>query len=149
MSDRPARIVYAKPPGKSPAPYQPRPPSKRPVALLEPPRAVLSSSTALQAFHDLLLAWKLPPARGWRMLTGVGWQAGSLTPEQIGRVQHLVAIDAGLRAIRTSPGEWMVTTNPAPVLSGSAPVDYLMRTGTRGYEALAQQVDRWRGLQQC
>jgi hypothetical protein len=145
MSDRPARIVYAKPPGKSLASYQARPSTKRTTAPPEPPRAVLSSSTALQAFHDLLLAWKLPPARGWRMLTGVGWQAGSLTSDQIARVEHLVAIDAGLRAIRMSPGEWMVTANPAPVLSGSAPVDYLTRAGTRGYEALAQQVDRWQG----
>jgi hypothetical protein len=146
MSDRPARIVYAKPPSKSSAPYQSRPLTKRPTASPEPPRALLPSSTALQAFHDLLLAWRLPPARGWRMLTGVGWQAGSLTPEQIGRVQHLVAIDAGLRAIRMSPGEWMMTANQAPVLSGSAPVDYLMRTGTRGYEALARQVARWAGM---
>ena len=40
-------------------------------------------------------------------------------------------------------GEWMVSGNPTPLLCGSAPVDYLTRTGTRGYEALAQQVDRW------
>jgi hypothetical protein len=80
------------------------------------------------------------------MLTGVGWQAGSLTPDQIARVEHLVAIDVGLRAIRMSPSEWMVTTNPAPVLSGSAPVDYLTRAGTRGYAALAEQIDRWVGM---
>ena len=60
-------------------------------------------------------------------------------------MQHLLVIDAGLRAIGMEVGEWMVTTNPAPVLAGSAPVDYLARTGTRGCEALARQVDRWRG----
>ena len=93
-------------------------------------------------FLELIRVWKLPPARGWRMLTGVGWQAGSLTADQIDRVQHLVAIDAGLRP--TAVGEWMMTTgNPAPLLCGASPVDDLTRTGTRGYVALAQQVDRW------
>ncbi len=94
----------------------------------------------------MLRAWKLPPARGWRMLTGVGWQAGSLTADQVTRVEHLVAVDTGLRAMKLDPGEWMLTPNPASVLAGSAPVDYLTRTGTRGCEALARQVDRWRGL---
>ncbi len=43
------------------------------------------------------------------MLTGLGYRAGSLTPDQIGRVQHLVAIDAGMRTIRgDTVGEWMV-----------------------------------------
>ena len=143
MSDRPVRIVSARPSRKNPPPR--RAPHARtpaaPPAAPEPPRPVLTSSAAIQAFLELIRAWKLPPARGWRMLTGVGWQAGSLTPDQIDRVQHLVAIDVGLRP--RAVGEWMMTGNPAPLLCGASPVDYLTRTGTRGYVALAQQVDRW------
>jgi hypothetical protein len=110
MSDRPACIVYALPPGKRPAP--------RRAALLvdklsqaapEPPTAALTSSTGIDAFLGLIKTWKLSPARGWRMLTGLGYRAGSLTPDQIARVQHLVAIDTGMRTIKDdSVGNWMV-----------------------------------------
>ena len=37
----------------------------------------------------------------------------------------------------------MATGNGAAVLSGSAPVDFLTRAGTRGYAALARQVEQW------
>ena len=78
------------------------------------------------------------------MLTGLGYRAGLLTPDQVARVQHLVAIDAGIRAIRgETVGAWMVTGNATPLLSGSAPVDYLARAGTPGYAALARQVAVW------
>ena len=44
------------------------------------------------------------------MLTGAGYRAESLTPDQIARVQHLIAIDAGMRTIHGDDvGEWMVT----------------------------------------
>ena len=85
--------------------------------------------------------WKLAPVRGWRMLTGVCWSAGSLTPDQVARVECLIAIDAGLHS--ADVGKWMTTSNPAPLLCGATLVDYLTRTGTRGYVALAQQVNRW------
>ena len=59
----------------------------------------------------------MPPPRCWRMLTGVGYRAGSLTPDQIARVQHQEAIDAGMRSIKGDPvGEWVTTTNGAAVL---------------------------------
>ena len=127
MSDRPVRIVRASPPGKRSAPRRvttlprnlsapPAPPSAAPAAL--------SSLAAIDAFLDLLRGWKLPPARGWRMLTGLGYRAGSLTPDQIARVQHLIEIDAGMRTIRgDTVGEWMVTGNGSAVTSGSSPVD--------------------------
>jgi hypothetical protein len=68
----------------------------------------LTSSAAIEAFLELLQGWKLPPAQAWRMLTGVGYRAGSLTPDQIVRVQHLVAIDTGMRLIKgDGAGEWM------------------------------------------
>ncbi len=99
---------------------------------------------AIDAFLELLKAWKLAPARGWRMLTGLGYRAGSLTPDQIARVEHLVAIDVGMRAIKGDRvGEWMVAGNGAAVLSGSSPIDFLTRSGTVGYAALARQVGIW------
>jgi hypothetical protein len=143
MSDRPARIVYARPPGTRPAPRRAATVGKSADVTTEalPP---LTSSAAIDAFLELLRGWKLPPARSWRMLTGVGYRAGSLTPDQIVRVQHLVAIDTGMRLIKGDEvGEWMVTGNGAAVLSGSSPIDYLTRSGTRGYNALARQVDQW------
>ena len=86
----------------------------------------------------------MAPARGWRMLTGLSYRAGSLTPDQIARVQHLVAIDAGMRTIRgDTVGEWMVAGNGSAVLSGAAPVDFLTRAGTLGYATLARQVGIW------
>ncbi len=143
MSDRPVRIVYARPPSKRPEAKA----SHRVAALTEGATAVLTSSAAIAAFLDLLAAWKLAPARGWRMLTGLGYRAGSLTPEQIAKVQHLVAVDADMRSIRgDSVGEWMVTGNGAAVLAGSAPVDFLTRAGTPGYAALARQVRIWARL---
>ena len=106
--------------------------------------AALTSSTAIDAFLALLQAWKLPPARCWRMLTGVGYRAGSLTPDQIQRVQHLVAIDAGMRTIKgDAVGEWLMAGNGSAVLSGSSPIDFLTRAGTPGYAALARQVAIW------
>ena len=140
MSARPARIVYAKPPSKSAAPYKPQPSTKRPPPPPEPPRPALSSAGAIAAFLDLLRQWKLAPTRGWRMLTGVTWSAGSLTPDQIARVECLIAINSGLHS--ADVGKWMTTGNPSLLLCGTTPVDYLTRAGTRGYVALAQQVDR-------
>ena len=62
------------------------------------------------------------------------------------RVEHLVAIAAGLRSIGTDPAAWMAKGNATKLLAGSGPVDYRTRTGTRGYEALTQQVDSWAKL---
>ena len=104
----------------------------------------MTSSAAIEAFLELIRAWKLPPARGWRMLTGVGYGAGSLTPDQIARVEHLLAIDVGMRTIRSETvGEWMVAGNGSAVMSGASPVDFLTRAGTAGYAALARQVAPW------
>lgn len=65
LSDRSARIVYAQPPGKRPAPRRVAPSvDKRPQAALEPLKGALTSSTAIDAFLALLQAWKLTPARG-------------------------------------------------------------------------------------
>ena len=48
-------------------------------------------------------------------------------------MQHLVAIDAGMRTIRgDTVGEWKVTGNGSAVMSGSSPVDYLTRASTLG-----------------
>ena len=147
MSDRPARIVYAPPPGKRPAPRRVPVLDKRPQAAPEPPTAptvALTSSMAINALLGLLQAWKLPPARYWRMLTGLGYRAGSLTPDQIARVQHLLAIDAGMRVIKgDAVGEWLVAGNGSAVTSGASPVDFLTRAGTVGYAALARQVAAW------
>jgi hypothetical protein len=148
MSDRPARIVYAPPPGKRPAPRRTAPVvDKRPQITSESPAtpvAVLTSSTAIEAYLALLKSWKLAPSRGWRMLTGLGYRAGSLTPDQITRVQHLMAIDAGMRTIKgAAVGEWMVVGNGSGVTSGASPVDFLTRAGTTGYAALARQVGIW------
>ena len=78
------------------------------------------------------------------MLTGLGYRAGSLTPAQVGRVQQLLAIDAGMRSVYGSAvGDWMVTRSEAAGLAGSAPVDYLTRAGTPGYAAPARQVEQW------
>ena len=145
MSDRTARIVYAPPPGKRPAPRRGAPSvDKRPQAALKPLKGALTSSTAIDAFLGLIKAWKLPPARGWRMLTGLGYRAGSLTPDQITRVQPLVAIDAGMRGIKgDAVGEWLVTGNGSAVTSGASPIDFLTRAGTVGYAALSRQVGIW------
>ncbi len=116
MSDRTARIVYAPPPGKRPAPRRGAPSvDKRPQAALKPLKGALTSSTAIDAFLELLQAWKLASARGWRMLTGLGCRAGSLTPDQIARVQHLVAIDAAIRTIKgNAVGDWWWLTTARP-----------------------------------
>ena len=145
MSDRAARIVYATRPGKRPpAPRRTTTAAKAVSAPAQQPTIAMTSSEAIAAFLELLATWRLAPARGWRMLTGLGYRAGSLTPDQIGRVQHLVAIDAGMRIIRGDTiGEWMVVGNGAAVLSGSAPVDFLTRAGTLGYATLARQVGIW------
>jgi hypothetical protein len=104
----------------------------------------LTSSRAIDAFLALLKAWKLPPARGWRLLTGLGYRAGSLTLDQIARVEYLMAIDAGMRTIKgDAVGEWLVAGNGSAVLSGSSPIDFLTRAGTSGYAALARQVVAW------
>ena len=53
------------------------------------------------------------------MLTDVGYQAGSLAPEQIARVEMLVEQDRIMRPIAPGfVGEWMVEPNPASLLVG-------------------------------
>ena len=52
--------------------------------------AALISFDAIAAFLDLLASWRLAPACGWRMVTGFGYRAASLTLDQIARVQHLL-----------------------------------------------------------
>jgi hypothetical protein len=65
-------------------------------------------------------------------------------PDQINRVQHLMAIDAGMGTIKDDAvGEWMVAGNGSGVTSGASPVDFLTRAGTSGYAALARQVGIW------
>ena len=111
---------------------------------MEPPKPTLSSSAAIDAFLDLLRVWKMPPARGWRMLTGLGYRAGSLTSGQIVKVQHLMAISASMRSVLgEAAGEWMVAPNDAAGLAGRAPVDFLMQVGAPGYAALERQVANW------
>ena len=67
-----------------------------------------------------------------------------LTADQIVRVQHLIAIDAGMRAIRgNTVGEWMVTGSGAAMPFGSSPIDFLTHAGIVGYAALAWQVGIW------
>ena len=99
MSDSPARIVYACPPGRNLAPRR-AVPAGRAAEAASGPVPPLTSSAAIAAFLELIRRWKLPPSRCWRMLTGVGYRAGSLTPDQFARVQHMVAIDVGMRTIR-------------------------------------------------
>ena len=107
----------------------------------------MTSPEALRVFRALIANWRVPPARAWRMLTGVGYQAGSLTPDQVQRVEILAMIDQAMQGnVVGSVGEWMVKPNPAPIFAGSAPMDYLARLGQPGYEALLRQVARWRGL---
>ena len=68
----------------------------------------------------------------------------SLTSDQIARVQHSVAIDAGMRTIRgDTVGEWMVTGNASAVTLGAGASGFLTRAGTPGYAALARQVGIW------
>ena len=78
------------------------------------------------------------------MPTGVGYQAGSLSPEQVTRVEMLVELDRIMRPIAPgSMGEWMVEPNPIRLLGGSAPVNYLTKRGGGGYAALLQQAQQW------
>ncbi len=103
-----------------------------------------TSPEALRAFQALITDWRLAPARAWRMLTGVGYQAGSLSPEQVARVEMLVELDRIMRPVAPgSVGEWMVEPNRAALLEGSAPVDYLTKRGGRGYAALLRQAQQW------
>jgi hypothetical protein len=80
------------------------------------------------------------------MLTGVGWQAGSLSTDQIGRVTQLVESDTIMRGLAVgSVGEWMVTPNAVQVLGGASPIDYLTRRGAPGYAVLLRQAQQWAG----
>ena len=91
--------------------------------------------------------WTLSSARGWRVLTGLGYRAGSLKLDQIARVQHFMAIDAGMRTIRgDTVGRWMVTGSGSAVTFGTAPVDFFTWAGRLGYVTLARQVWIWAGL---
>ena len=123
-------------------------PRRPPSPLAEPaPAPALASPEALRVFRALIADWRVPPARAWRMLTGVGYQAGSLTPDQVQRVEILAMVDQAMQGtVVGSVGEWMEKPNTAPIFAGSAPMDYLARLGQPGYEALLRQVVRWRGL---
>ena len=77
-------------------------------------------------------------------VTGVGYQAGSLSPEHVSRAATLVELDKLMRRIATgSVGEWMAEPSRAPLLGGSAPADYLTKRGGRGYAELLRQAQHW------
>ena len=147
MSDRPARIVRTQPPKKRNVPLRPLADVKRELVPGAPGTPALTGESAVRVFRALIEKWRMPSARAWRMLTGVGYQAGSLSPEQIGRVDALMAIDDAMQGITLgSVGEWMVQPNPAPLFGGSAPVDYLTRLGGPGYVGVLRQVFRWHAM---
>ena len=88
-----------------------------------------------------------PGQPAWRMLTGLGYQAGSLTDDQVMGVAHLIAIDAAMKPISGQPvGAWMTTGNMAPVFNGSSPMAYLTRGGQTAYATLLRQVERWAAM---
>lgn len=139
------RFVTARPPSKrqTPARTQPTVPSVSNSSKLAA-MPTLTPAAALAAFHKLLAGWSIAPAPAWRMLTGLGYQAGSLTDAQAVRVAHLIAIDAAMKKIGGQPvGIWMTTGNMAPVFSGSSPMAYLTRGGQTAYATLLRQVERW------
>ena len=147
MSDRPARIVTAQPPGRRFAPLRSLAEARRDVVAPAPDASALTGNGAIDAFLGLIERWRMPPARAWRMLTGVGHRAGSLSPEQVGRVEALLAIDDAMQGIALgSIGDWMVKGNAAPLFGGAAPADYLTRMGGPGYVAVLRQVLRWKTL---
>ena len=147
MPDRPARIVRAQPPKKRVVPLRPLADVKRELVPPAPDNPALTSEGGIQAFLGLIEQWRMPPARAWRMLTGVGYRAGSLSPEQIGRVDALMTIDAAMQGIALgSVGEWLMKPNAAPLFGGSAPVDYLTRLGGPGYVSMLRQVLRWKTM---
>ncbi len=147
MPDRPARIVRAQPPKRRTLPLRPLAEVKRELVPPADRTDPLTSETAIQAFLGLIAAWRMPSARAWRMLTGLGHRAGALSAEQVARVDALLAIDAAMQGIALgSVGEWMVQSNAAPLFGGSAPVDYLTRLGGPGYAAVLRQVLRWQAM---
>ncbi len=80
------------------------------------------------------------------MLTGVSFQAGSLSSEQIQRVEILAMVNQAMRGIAIGTvGEWLTTPNAAPLFAGSAPADYLTKMGQPGYVGLLRQVLHWQG----
>ena len=77
------------------------------------------------------------------MLTGVGYQVGSLMADQVQRVEILAMVDLAMQGnVIGSVGEWMAKPNAAPIFAGPAPMDYLARLGQPGYEAVLRQVAR-------
>lgn len=110
------------------------------------PSPALTSTAALRVFRALIAEWRLPPARAWRMLTGVGYQAGALSAEQIQHVEILAMVNQAMQGVAVgSVGEWLVTPNAAPLFAGRAPADYLTKLGQPGYVGLMRQVLHWRG----
>ena len=108
------------------------------------PAPALASSDAIGVFLALIAEWRLPPARAWLMLTGLGYQADSLSAEQVQLVEILVLVNKAMQGnVVGSVGEWMTRPNAAPLFAGSAPVDYLARLGQPGYVALFRQVLQW------
>ncbi len=108
----------------------------------------VTSTEALRVFRGLIFEWQMPQARAWRMLTGVGWQAGSLSAEQIQRVEILFVVNQALQGVALgSVGVWLVTPNAAPLFAGTAPADYLIKLGQSGYVGLLRQVLHWQELQ--
>ncbi len=104
----------------------------------------VTSTEALRVFRTLIAEWQMPPTRAWRMLTGLSYQAGALSDEQIQRVEILFVVNQALRGVAVgSVGEWMVTPNAAPLFAGTAPADYLTKLGQAGYVGLLRQVLHW------
>ena len=89
---QPVRIVHARRPTWRPA-------SRAAPAAAPLPLAALTSPEALRASQTLITEWRLAPAPAWRMLTALGYQAGSLSAEQVARVEMLVELDKIMRPI--------------------------------------------------
>ena len=71
-----------------------RPPA---LAVEQAPVPALAGPEALQVFRTLIADWRVPPARVWRVLTGVGYAVGSLTADQVQRVEILALVDEAMQ----------------------------------------------------
>ena len=77
---------------------------------------------------------------------GRGYQAGALTADQVQRVEILTLVNKAMRDTAVgSFGRWLITSNAAPIFTGSAPANYLTRIGGPGFEGLLRQVVAWQG----
>lgn len=115
------------------------------------------SPAAIKAFVNITEKWNLTEAQARGLLGGIAsstyhaWKTQprgrKLDQDTLIRISLVLGIYKALNIYFGKPwaDRWVTLSNRAPLFSGSAPIDFMLRHGQPGMIQLRRMLDSWRG----